>query len=232
MPEKPTYDDLEKQVQELENAKIRLRELEELLQDENTWRRLLIEESRDGIVILQQDGSVFEANKKYADMLGYTKEEVLRLHVWDWEVSATKEEILEMAKDVDSISGHHFETRHRRKDGTVIDVELCNSGSVYRGKKLIFCISRDITERKKAAHEREKLIKELQDALAENKCLRNILPLCTYCKKVRNDKGYWEQVDVYLHKYSQTNISHGICPECMETHYPEAYARMKRRNKE
>jgi len=225
MSEKPTYEELKKQVLELEDTKLRLRELEELLRDELYWRRLLIEESRDGIVILQQDGTVFEANKKYADMLGYTMDEVRQLHVWDWEVNATKEEILEMAKHVDG-TGHHFETRHRRKDGTLIDVELCNSGSVYRGKKLIFCISRDITDRRKLEDEREKLIKELKDTLAENKCLRGILPVCAYCKKVRDDKGYWEQVDVYIHKYFDADVSHGICPECMEKYHPEVHKRV------
>jgi hypothetical protein len=89
---------------------------------------------------------------------------------------------------------------------------------------LIFCICRDITERKRAQQEREKLIKELQEALKEIKTLRGILPLCSFCKKIRNDKGYWEQVDVYIHKHSQADISHGICPECMKEHYPEVYA--------
>jgi len=46
----------------------------------------------------------------------------------------------------------------------------------------------------------------------------------SFCKKIRDDKGYWEQVDIYLHKYSEADISHGICPECMKIHYPEEYA--------
>ena len=79
--------------------------------------------------------------------------------------------------------------------------------------KLIFCICRDITSRKKAEKEREDPIKRLQESLAEIRTLRKILPLCSFCKKVRDDKGYWEQVDV----------SHGICPECMKKHYPDEY---------
>lgn len=216
-----TYEELEKQIQELKDNREQLSELEEHLNDEINWRRLLVNESRDGIVILRRDGSVFEANRKYADMLGYTVEEVSQLHVWDWDTEATKEEILAMISDVDNISGHHFETRHCRKDGSIIDVELCNSGSEYRGQKLIFCISRDITERKKNAAEREKLICELKEALAENKSLRGIIPVCAYCKKVRDDEGYWEQVDVYLHKKSKVDITHSICPECFKKYYPE-----------
>lgn len=127
-----------------------------------------------------------------------------------------------MAKDVGA-TGHFFETRHRRKDGRIIDVELSNNGANYRGGKLIFCICRDITSRKKAEKEREALIKRLQESLAEIRTLRKILPLCSFCKKVRDDKGYWEQVDVYLHKHSSVDVSHSICPECMKKHYPDEY---------
>lgn len=81
----------------------------------------------------------------------------------------------------------------------------------------------DITDKKLAAEEREKLIKELQNALSEIKTLRGILPICSFCKKVRTDDGYWEQVDVYIHKHSEANISHGICKDCMKVQYPEEY---------
>ncbi len=69
--------------------------------------------------------------------------------------------------------------------------------------------------------ERGKLIKELQEALKEIKTLRGILPLCSYCKKIRDDNGYWEQVDVYIHKHSQADISHSICPDCAKEHYTD-----------
>jgi PAS domain S-box-containing protein len=84
----------------------------------------------------------------------------------------------------------------------------------------------DITERKQAEDEREKLINEIQAALAEIKTLRSILPLCSFCKKIRDDKGYWEQVDVYIYKHLEADISHSICPECMKKHYPEQYEDM------
>ena len=58
-------------------------------------------------------------------------------------------------------------------------------------------------------------------AVEEIRTLRRILPLCSFCKKIRDDKGYWEQVDIYIHKHSQADISHSICPECMKEHYPE-----------
>jgi PAS domain S-box-containing protein len=82
---------------------------------------------------------------------------------------------------------------------------------------------RDITVRKMIEQEKEELIAKLQQSLKEIKTLRGILPLCSYCKKIRDYQGYWEQVDVYITLHSDADISHGVCPECMEKHYPEAY---------
>lgn len=148
MSRKPTYEELKARVEKLENVEYHLRELEERLQDKVTLWDILLEQSRDGITVLDRDGKVYAANKRTAEMLGYTAEEILQLHVWDWDCTYTKEQILEMIQAVDE-SGDHFETQYRRKDGTVIDVELSNNGAFYNGKKLVFCVSRDVTERKR-----------------------------------------------------------------------------------
>jgi len=66
----------------------------------------------------------------------------------------------------------------------------------------------------KLEEERVKLIDNLQSALDEIKTLKGIIPICSFCKKVRDDKGYWEKVDVYIYKHSNADISHSICPEC------------------
>ena len=92
-------------------------------------------------------------------------------------------------------------------------------------------LSHEIEQRKLAELEKEKLIDKLQESLAEIKTLRGILPLCSFCKKVRNDKGYWEQVDIYIQKYSEANISHSVCPECAEKYYPEQYKKNKNMKK-
>lgn len=63
--------------------------------------------------------------------------------------------------------------------------------------------------------------KELLKAMDEIRQLRGILPLCSFCKKVRNDSGYWEQVEIYIETHSQAEISHGVCPDCMKKHYPK-----------
>ncbi|WP_183331823.1 diguanylate cyclase [Halomonas campaniensis] len=114
---------------------------------EATLWTALFEATWDGMVILRIDGSIYRANRSYAEMLGYSLEEMGSLHVWDLDARFSKEELKDMLRAVDS-DGAHFETQQRRKDGTIIDVELGNNGATYDGDKLIFCIVRDITARK------------------------------------------------------------------------------------
>ncbi|MFZ2955951.1 MAG: response regulator [Candidatus Ozemobacteraceae bacterium] len=67
-----------------------------------------------------------------------------------------------------------------------------------------------------AEREREKLIIELQEALAKVKILSGLLPICASCKKIRDDRGYWQQIEVYIRDHSDAEFSHGICPECSQ----------------
>jgi len=62
---------------------------------------------------------------------------------------------------------------------------------------------------------------KLQKALAEVKTLGELLPICSHCKNIRDDKGYWNKIEAYIHKHSGTEFSHGICPECAKKYYPE-----------
>ncbi len=79
-----------------------------------------------------------------------------------------------------------------------------------------FGISRDITNQVKMEQERERLIAELQEALVQVKTLGGLLPICACCKKIRNDDGYWQQVEVYLSAHSGARLTHSFCPECYE----------------
>jgi len=128
------------------------RRTEEQLNDELQQRRILVRQSRDGIVVMDRDGGVVEANEEYSRMLGYSLEEVYDLHIWDWNIDYPKEELLRLIDEVDA-SGDHFQTRHRRKDGSLIDVEISSNGALVGGQKLVFCVCRDISE-KKAMEER------------------------------------------------------------------------------
>lgn len=64
---------------------------------------------------------------------------------------------------------------------------------------------------------------DLAAALADIKALRSLIPICSHCKSVRNDQGYWKSIEEYLSSNAATNISHGICPKCVKAHHPEFY---------
>ena len=75
--------------------------------------------------------------------------------------------------------------------------------------------------RKAREEELKENVKQLQKALANVKQLKRLLPICAHCKKIRDDAGYWQQVEIYFQEHSDVDFSHGICPECLKEHYPE-----------
>ena len=93
---------------------------------------------------------------------------------------------------------------------TTLDLEKANIG-----------LRDEITERKQAEEQRDRLISDLQKTLSEIKTLRGFLPICSHCKKIRDDKGYWEKIEGYIQKHSDAEFSHGICPECAKKYFPE-----------
>ncbi|NTV45283.1 MAG: PAS domain S-box protein, partial [Chlorobiales bacterium] len=126
------------------------KESERALAEESIRRRILFEQAKDGIVVLGNDFSVVEANYAFADMLGYTPEEMSKLYVWDWDnVYQTREELFEKWPQTQE-KNYTFETKHRRKDGSVYDVEISMTHVELNGQQQSYCICRDITERNKA----------------------------------------------------------------------------------
>lgn len=116
-----------------------------------------------------------------------------------------------------------YEIVHRivRPNGEVRTVHERSEDIVDGSGRTIrsFGMVHDITEARTHEEEREKLITELQRSLSEIKTLRGIIPICSFCKKIRDDKGFWDQVEVYVREHTEADFSHGICPECAEKHY-------------
>jgi PAS domain S-box-containing protein len=168
--------------------------------------------------------TILECNRNFVEVLGYKKEEVIGRSVFDIYTSESAEHakstLFPLFLKTGSIKGEELQVL--RKDGSTLDVSLNVSairdanGNIVQSRSIL----RDISKQKQMKEEREKLIRHLQDALKEIKALRGILPLCSFCKRVRDDQGYWEQVDVYILKHSLADISHSICPECAKEHYP------------
>jgi uncharacterized PurR-regulated membrane protein YhhQ (DUF165 family) len=83
----------------------------------------------------------------------------------------------------------------------------------------------EIERRKQAEAERDKVIEELKKAISEVKTLRGFLPICCICKNIRDDQGYWNQIESYIRDHSDAEFTHGLCPECAQKHYPGFVAR-------
>jgi sensor domain CHASE-containing protein len=96
---------------------------------------------------------------------------------------------------------------------------------------LLYIQSRGITRRKTIEQEREALIEKLQSSLAEIKTLSGLLPICSHCKKIRDDRGYWNTLEKYIHDHSDATFSHGICQECSDKIYGDEdwYIKMKKK---
>ena len=121
---------------------------EAALQAEAARRKSLMDISYDGIAIFNQNHEIIEANKRFLDNLGYTREELPALRTWDFETIMTEEEIRNKFSEFSEM--HSFlETRHRRKDGTIYDAEVSIGGAIIHDEPLLFTITRDITERKR-----------------------------------------------------------------------------------
>ena len=109
-----------------------------------------------------------------------------------------------------------FENRYLCKDGSFRWLRW--NATPDAAQQVIYSVARDVTATKQAEAERERLVAELQSALAEIKVLQDILPICSYCRKIRSDDNYWLTVEAYLAQHTNTQFTHGICPECMREH--------------
>jgi len=121
------------------------------------------------------------------------------------------------------VIGKTLELFGLRKDLSEFQMEL--SLATWNVSRDIFYtgIIRDITERKGIEEEREKLLLDLQHALAKVKTLSGLLPICSACKKIRDDKGYWNQIESYIRDHSEAEFTHSICPECSKKLYGKVY---------
>jgi PAS domain S-box-containing protein len=142
------------------------KQAEEALAEQIIRYKTLMETSADSIYVLNEKGGLQEANAAFLRQRGYTASEVRSLNLKDWDAQFTHEELQERLRDlIDDVAV--FETRHRRKDGSIFDVEVCATGVRIAGQPLYFCITRDITERKKAENARRESEERFRQ-IAEN----------------------------------------------------------------
>ena len=192
---------------------------ESLRQSEET-HRLLFEKSPLPMWVVDRETLQFLAvNDAAVRDYGYSRAEFPEMTLRDVHPPEGVPGLLaDLARDA-SEQDAPLTTRHRKKDGTLIDVEVIAHDIAFGEWKAMLAVLTDVTERRRAAEERERMINELKEAFANVKTLRGLIPICASCKKIRDDKGYWRQVEVYVRDRSEAEFSHGVCPDCMKTLY-------------
>jgi hypothetical protein len=108
----------------------------------------------------------------------------------------------------------HYDYRGSTKNGETISLDAYDTRTIYQDRPAIIGTVLDVTERKRIEEDRERLILDHLDALSKIKMLSGMLPICSYCKKIRDDQGYWSQIESYISHHSEAEFTHGMCPDC------------------
>ena len=202
---------------ERKRAEERLRESEERF-------RALYENSTIGLYRTTPDGEIILANPSLLKMLGYASFEELsarNLQKDAFEPAYEREHFVEQIELSGEVKG--LESAWNRHDASIVFVrESARAIRDRHGKTLYYDGTvEDITERKRVEGERELLVRELKEALENVKTLSGLVPICAHCKKIRDDKGYCNQLEKYLVEHTDASLTHGICPECTKLYFPE-----------
>ena len=183
-----------------------------------------IDSTVGGVIITEAQGNITYVNPSFLRMFGYDdKSEVLGMNA---AILFPGEEIRHFADvqaviDVSDGDTEEFTVQTRDGDKCFVEVSsliVRNSAGKVEGRMASFV---DISRRKQLEQEQKNLIQKLQDALEKIKTLRGLIPICAACKNIRDDRGFWHQVEEYISQHAEVKFSHGICPDCMKKLYPE-----------
>jgi PAS domain S-box-containing protein len=173
--------------------------------------------SIDMLCVLGFDGHFRRLNAAWERTLGFTVDELTSRPFLEFVHPDDRARTLNQNRQVrGGGQALAFENRYVCKDGSFRWLHW--NATPDPAQQVIYSVARDVTTTKQAEAERERLVGELQSALAEITVLQDILPICSYCKKVRDDDDYWLTVEAYISRYTTTRFSHGVCPECMRAH--------------
>jgi PAS domain S-box-containing protein len=184
----------------------------------------IVDSTGEAILSQNMDGIITTWNAGAEQLFGYSEEEAVGKSVLILVPASLHPSTNQIFKDLRQGKPiESFETVRLRKDGAPLDVYLAMSPIKAASGELMGAasIAYDITERKKIEEERTKMIDQLNDTLSKVRTLSGLLPICASCKKIRDDKGYWQKLETFVHEHSNAEFSHSICPDCMERLYPD-----------
>ncbi len=208
--------------------------LDEQLQSEEALRasenrfRSLFDSSRDAVMTLEPPSWKFTSGNPATVAMFGAGNEARFVTIGPWDLSperqpdgrASAEKAREMIETAMREGSHSFEWTHRRINGEAFPATVLLSRMEAAGKVFLQATCRDITEQKQMEAKRDQLIGELKAATAQVKTLSGLLPICSGCKKIRDDKGHWSQVEKYIQRHSEATFTHGLCPDCIKKYFP------------
>lgn len=177
-----------------------------------------------GIALVDSQNRFIQVNASWAKMLGYTDQELLELGPQGVTHPEDRETSQRNLNRVFSGQQASYRTQQRfiRQGVEMLWADITASPILDEQGQVeaVVWLAIDIADVKQGEAERDKLILELGQATVEIKTLLGLLPICSYCKKIRDDSGYWQQIEGYIKEHSDADFTHGICPDCTETMYP------------
>lgn len=172
--------------------------------------------SHDMFCFLDFNGYFRRLNPAWERILGFTREELMSRPFIEFVHPDDRERTLEQNARVRAGGqAMGFENRYLCKDGS--SRWFLWNATPRSIDQVIYSVARDITAHKEAEAERAELMQKLEMSLAEVSALQDILPICSYCRKIRDDEDFWHSVENYISRHTRSRFSHGICPSCMET---------------
>lgn len=182
----------------------------------------------DMICVLDFSGYFRQLNPAWERTLGFTREELMSRPFIEFVHPDDRERTLNQNRDVrGGGKALGFENRYLCKDGDYRWLRW--NAAPDSGSGVIYSVARDITDSKRADTERERLVTELQAALAEVRSLRAILPICSYCKSIRTEDGSWLSIESYISSRTNSRFSHGVCASCVTTVIEPQFTELERR---
>jgi len=199
----------------------RLIKQQQRLKAENQLKAGILDMVSEGVALHDFEGRFIYVNEAFAAVRGYARQEVMGLNLFQVTAPRTRELIRSRLEKMRQTGGMSFESETLGKDGVTTLVEVNSRVINLDGRPAVLSIVRDIASQKEREQNREKLVKELQAALGKIKTLNGLIPICSSCKKIRKDDGYWQQVEDFVREHTDAEFSFGLCDRCLEELYPE-----------
>jgi len=193
----------------------------QMLQESEKHYRALLDESMDPTFSFFRDGTYRYVNKAFAKGVGKIPEEIIGYTIWDIFEKDEADKRFAIVKKVFSIGEtEEIEVRVPLSSGDTYYLTTAKPIFTKSGEiETVICTSKNITQRKLAEIALTKEHNKLKQALEEIKILSGFLPICSSCKSIRDDKGYWNKIEAYLLKHSEAELTHSLCPECVKKLY-------------